>query len=153
MTQSITGSSSASDPPSHPDGAIVVLARRGGETLHTAVEALTASSRAYGAKVIVLIPGPEGAAPETTDPESPVRVLMADPAATEASWRALALAETDADIVEFVVDGAAALIAWDDVTPRRLGLFRLDSAPLTNLREALDRLGVPEPAELPSRVA
>ena len=150
MNDSISDTSLASEPPTHPEGAIVVIARRGGESLNAALEALKGTSRAYGATVLVLTAGPPTAG-ERRENLARIRFLPIDPYSSEASWRAQALTETDADVVQFVDDATAAEIPWDEVTPLRLGIVRLDTAPVPDLRDALERLGVPEPAQLPTR--
>jgi len=134
------------DPPRHPDVAVVVVAREGGETLEAAVRAIAAVGRAYGVEVLVLVPGPAGS-PLTGDGFAPtVKFIPVDESEREAVWRGMALAETTADVVVYVDDSRAVKIPWEESLPQRLGLVRPDSGESVHLHEALMRMGVDAPA-------
>jgi hypothetical protein len=139
------------DPPSHPSVAVVVLARRGGEVLNVAAQSLAAVSRTYGMQVLALVPTQSGDGAGPGGLPLNLRVIPVDPGEDPARWRERALAETNADVVEFVEDVAAALVAWDEVAPLRLGLVRMDLVGGVDVRTTLERLGVPEPAGSPAR--
>ncbi|HTS87416.1 MAG TPA: hypothetical protein VMG41_02905 [Gemmatimonadales bacterium] len=136
------------DPPSHPAGAVVVLTHGQPVVVTEALDSLLAAARAYGAEVLLLATPDAGGSPATD--ASPRRVAL-ESGTSEAEARARALAETGADVIEFIDLDRAAQVRWDDVMPLRLGLVRLTAAPMTDLRAALERLGVPQPAGLPGR--
>ena len=141
------GQSHASlEPPRHPDVAVVVVAKAGGETLEAAVRAIAAVGRAYGVEVLVLIPGPAGS-PLSSDGFAPtVKFIPVDESEREANWRGIALAETTADVVVYVDDTRAAKIPWEESLPQRLGLVRPDSGESVGLHQTLIRLGVMAPS-------
>jgi hypothetical protein len=62
-----------------------------------------------------------------------------------AAWRARALAETAADVIEFVDEERVEAVPWDDVIPRRVGLVRQDRGTGPDIRDRLVRLGVAPP--------
>jgi hypothetical protein len=126
----------------HPDVAVVLFPRRGGETLAGAVEALAAAGRSFGIEVLLLSPIAAGRAASAG---LSVRELSVDSAETEAVWRARSLSETAADIVQFVDDETAASLSWDDILPFRLGVVRHDLSRQQDLRDALQRAGVEAP--------
>jgi len=132
-------------PRDHPAVAVVLFPRRGGETLTNAVQALAAASRSFGIGVLVLIPTPAGQAPPAGSMSLSIRELPVDPAETEAVWRARALSETAADIVQFVDAETAVSVPWDDILPIRLGVLRHDLSRREDLRDALERAGVDAP--------
>ena len=135
------------EPPRHPDVAVVVVARAGGETLEAAVRAIAAVGRAYGVEVLVLIPGPAGSLISSDGFAPTVKFIPVDESERESDWRGTALAETTADIVVYVDDTRAARIPWEESLPQRLGLVRPDSGESAGLHQALMRLGVLAPAQ------
>jgi hypothetical protein len=145
MTQPPVSSAGAPPVRDHPDAAIVLVARRGGEVLQAAVRGLIVAARTYGVDVLVLLPTSLGHSVTEAGLAIRVREISVDPAEPEAVWRARALAETAADVVEFVGDEAAAGIAWDDRLPFRLGLLRNDLDRPERLLTALEQAGVPLP--------
>ncbi|HXW98017.1 MAG TPA: hypothetical protein VEI47_10580, partial [Gemmatimonadales bacterium] len=132
--------------PARPKVALVIIARRGGEVLTTAVHAVTEVARAFAFEVLALVPAAPGGGPGPGGVSLSVRTISVDPAETEAAWRARALSETAADIVEFVDDATAAVLPWDELAPVRVGLLRMDLDPAGNLGQTLERLGVTRPA-------
>jgi hypothetical protein len=146
MTDMSTPDPNQPDPPSHPEVAVVVIARQGGEVLTAAVQALAEVTRAFGIEMLALVPSSAGNAPGPGSLSLSVRLIAVDPREDEAVWRARALAETSADILQFVDDGAAALTPWDEQMPLRLGIVRMDVSQPVDVRVALERLAVPEPA-------
>ena len=147
MTQATPGNTNSSPPRSHPDVAVVVIARREAEPLASAVQA-AAALRGFGIEVLALLLVPTG---RVFDPGSGglnLRRIAVDPNADETVWRAQALGETAADVVEFVDDQAAALMPWEDVAPVRLGIVQPAIGTRPALRASLERLAVPEPDQL-----
>ena len=135
----------ASTPRDHPSVAVVLYPRRGGEVLSAAVQTLAAASRTFGIGVLVLIPTPAGQPAPAGSLSLSTREFPVDPAETEAVWRARALSETAADVVQFVDDETASSLAWDDILPFRLGLLRHDLNLPEHLQDALERAGVEAP--------
>lgn len=135
----------ATDAPNHPDVAVVVVDRQGDHNLAPALESLAAVSRAYGIEVFALLPVRPGESAPGGGLPLPVRLIAVDDDRPDAVWRARAMAETAADIVEFVDAGRAGSVTWDDVVPRRMGLVRLDREGGLDLRDRLVRFGVPDP--------
>jgi hypothetical protein len=152
MTDEIPEDPNPPDPPSHPELAVVVIARRGGEVLAAAVQALTEVSRAFGIEVLALVPSSGGGAPGPGSLSLSVRPIAVDPREDEAMWRARALAETAADILEFVDDRTAALVPWDEQTPFRLGIVRMNVSEPVDVRAALGRFAVPDPGPFASGI-
>jgi hypothetical protein len=137
--------SAFSDPPSHPSVAVVIVARRGGEVLNAAAQSLAAVSRTYGLQVLALVPTEPGTSAGPGGLSLNIRVIPVDPHEDPARWRERALADTNADVLEFVDDDAAARVAWDEVAPLRLGLVRMDLVGGMDIQETLRAEGVPEP--------
>lgn len=133
------------EPPRHPDVAVVVVAREGGEVLEAAVRAIAAVGRSYGVEVLVLVPGPAGSVISGDGFAPTVKFIPVDEAERESSWRGKALAETSADVVVYVDDTRAATTPWEESLPQRLGLVRPDSGESAGLHQALLRLGVMAP--------
>lgn len=143
MTQPPLTSAGAAPVRDHPDAAVVLVARRGGEVLQAAVRSLAAAARTYGVQVLVLRPIPAEPSATSAGLGLNVREITVDPAEPEAVWRARALSETAADVVEFVSDEAAIDVSWDDRLPFRLGLLRNDLDRPEDLRAALAAAGIP----------
>jgi hypothetical protein len=144
MTSLDTPQPELPEPPARPNVAIVVIRRTRPEPPGRALEALAGLARTYGVEVLALLPGHSGETQGGSIP-LPVRVISVDDDRPEAAWRARAVAETAADIIEFVEEGAVTFMPWDDVLPRRVGLVRLDRSREPDLRERLVRAGVPAP--------
>jgi hypothetical protein len=133
------------EPPARPSAAIVVIRRPGTRPVGQALELLAGVSRLYGIEVLALLPVQvDEHAPGGTLPLS-VRRIPVDDQRPAAAWRARALAETAADVIEFVDEEHVAAVPWDDVLPRRVGLVRLDRGTEPDLQERLIRLGVALP--------
>ena len=145
MSNGATDDPNASPPRDHPSVAVVLFPRRGGDTLTEAVQRLAAASRSFGIGVLVLIPTPAGQASPAGSLSLSLRELPVDPSEPEAVWRARALSETAADIVQFVDDETAVGVPWDDVLPIRLGVLRHDLDRQEDLRDALERAAVVSP--------
>jgi hypothetical protein len=145
MSNGALEDSNAATSRDHPDVAVVLVPRRGGETLTAAVEALAAAARSFGIEVLLVSPSPAGRAAPAGSLSLSVRELSVDSAETEAVWRARSLSETAADIVQFVDDETAASLPWDDILPFRLGVVRHDLSRQEDLRHALERAGVEAP--------
>jgi hypothetical protein len=129
----------------HPDVAVVLFPRRGGETLTGAVEALAAAARSFGIEVLLVNPVAAGRTASAGSLSLSVREVSVDSAETEAVWRARSLSETAADIVQFVDDETAAILPWEDILPFRLGVVRHDLQRQEKLRDALEQAGVEAP--------
>jgi hypothetical protein len=132
------------EPHGHPDVAVVVIGRHDAARLLEALDALVTASRAFGVEVLAVSAAGDRPA-GTGGLPLPVRVIAAEDDRPDAAWRARALSETAADVVEFVDARKAAAVSWDDVLPRRLGLVRVDREPLIDIRGRLQQAGVPEP--------
>lgn len=145
MTDMSTPDPNQPEPPGHPEVAVVVIARRGGEVLTAAVQALAEVTRAFGIEMLALVPSSAGVAPGPGSLSLSVRLIAVDPREDEAVWRARALTETSADILQFVDDRTAALASWDEQMPLRLGIVRMDVSQPVDVRVALERLAVPDP--------
>lgn len=145
MTDVSTSVPNPPDPPSHPEVAVVVIARHGGEVLTAAVQALAEVSRAFGIEVVALMPSSAGSAPGPGSLSLSVRLIAVDPREDEAAWRARALTEIGADILQFVDDRTAATVPWDEQTPLRLGIVRMDATEPVDVRAELERLAIPDP--------
>ncbi len=130
--------------------AVVVVDRQGDPNAVPALEALAAVSRAYGIEVIALRAVPPGESAPSGRLPLPVHLIRVEDDRPDAVWRARAMAETSADIIEYVDAARAGSVSWDDVVPRRLGLVRLDRGGAVDLRDRLVRSGVPEPVRGPS---
>ena len=145
MTSIDTSELGLPEPPARPSVASVVIRRPGARPAGKALELLAGVSRLYGIEVLALLPvqadehAPAGAPPFS------LRLIPMDDDRPAAAWRARALAETAADVIEFVDEEHVAAVPWDDVLPRRVGLVRLDRGTGPDLRERLVRLGVPPP--------
>jgi hypothetical protein len=143
MTANRTSDPKLVEPHGHPDVAVVVIGRHDAPRLMEALDALVGASRAFGVEVLAVAgagrPAGAGGMP------LPVRLIAAGDDRPDAAWRARALSETAADVVEFVDARKAAALPWDDVLPRRLGLVRVDREPLIDIRGRLQQAGVPEP--------
>jgi hypothetical protein len=140
-----TSDPNLAEPSGHPDVAVVVIGRHDTERLPAALDALVGAARAFGVEVLAVATPSAGRPAGTGGMPLPVRLITADDDRPDAAWRARALAETAADVVEFVDARKAAGVPWDDVLPRRLGLVRVDREPLVDVRERLQRAGVVEP--------
>jgi hypothetical protein len=130
--------------------AIVVAPRSGGEALNVAVTALAGVARSFGVEVIVLMPPQMPGAPGPTSLPLSVRAVLVERNEPESVWRARALTETDADIVEFVDDQTAGTLDWDEVAPRRLNIVGVDTGSSVDVRASLERMGVPDPGYAPA---
>jgi len=133
------------EPPVRPKLALVVIRRPGTRPAEEALELLAEVARVYGIEVLALLPVQAGETPPASAVRFPVRLIAVGDDRPETAWRVHALAETAADIVEFVAEERAAALPWDDVIPRRVGLVGLDRGAEPDLRERLARLEVPEP--------
>jgi hypothetical protein len=141
----MTTSTSTLPQKDHPSVAIILVARLGGEALAEATRALTAASQSFGVEVLVLVPTPAGQSPPAASHSLNIRELGVAPDAGEAVWRAQAVTETAADVLEFTDDEVAATRLWDDILPFRLGLIRRDFDRQVDLPEALRLAGVAPP--------
>jgi hypothetical protein len=144
MTSINTSDLGLPEPPARPNVAIVMIRRPGTGPVGKALERLAEVARLYGIEVLALLPARAGEAVTGVPPFS-VRVIPIDDDRPGAAWRARALAETAADIIEFVDEEQVDAVPWDDVFPRRVGLVRLDREAEPDLRERLVRLGVAAP--------
>jgi hypothetical protein len=145
MSNGASDDPNPSPPRDRPSVAVVLLPRRGGDTLTDAVQKLAAASRSFGMDVLVLIPTAAEQASPAGSLSLSLRELPVDPSEPEAVWRARALSETAADIVQFVDDETAVGVPWDDVLPIRLGVLRQDLDRQEDLRNALERAAVVSP--------
>lgn len=130
---------------SRPNVAVVIIAHRDDGGLSPVIQAAGSLLAEFGVEVLALVPAPGEALSGRGGGSLTVRSVAVGPGEGEAVWRARALAETAADIVEFVDDRLVTLIPWDEVAPVRAGLVQLGVGRPVDVRAALERLGVPDP--------
>lgn len=147
MTSINTSDLDIPEPPARPSVAIVVIRRPGTGPAGRALELMAGIARLYGIEVLALLPTQAGEVAPAGAPPFSVRVIPIDDDRPVAAWRARALAETAADIVEFVDEEHVEAIPWDDVFPHRVGLVRLDRGAEPDLRARLIRQGVASPPD------
>ncbi|HEY7683426.1 MAG TPA: hypothetical protein VH879_12350 [Gemmatimonadales bacterium] len=147
MTQPTPGETNPREARDHPEFAVVLIARAATEELNAAVQAATVLA-GYGVEVLLLAPSELASAAAAESGPANLRWIAIAPDTDVTDCRAQALAETGADVIEFVDARLAPLISWDEVAPVRLGIVEVGwGAPMTALRASLERLAVPEPDE------
>jgi hypothetical protein len=149
MTHSTQADPNLPEPHERPTLAVVVIAHRDDGGLSPAIQAAGTTLAEAGIEVLALVPASTDAVSGRGGSSLTVRLVAIGPGEGEAVWRARALAETAADIVEFVDDRTVALVPWDDVAPIRTGLVRLGAGEPVDVRAVLERLAVPDPDQPP----